>query len=227
MFYREGTTDEKVITEIFEKKAYRKPSIGFEVERADVWLDLGAHIGCFAKFAAERGAAKVYSYEPEPSNFELLSKNAEGIPVEVFNSAVAWKGGRAVFNVAPNTWRHSLSRKYKYGASSIDVEVKAIDEILATHPDVDCIKMDIEGAEIEILQEKREWPGVRKLVFEYSFTQEREMNKFFAIADNLKNAFDMVSYPKSYHNQKHLGAPGYWGGFVDDVIFCINYEEPI
>ena len=226
MFYREGTTDEKVMAEIFTKQAYKKPIIGFEVEAGDMWLDLGAHIGCFSLWAIENGAAKVYAYEPEPSNFELLSKNAKGHNISANNAAVGWRGGKAAFNIAPNTWRHSLLRKYKRGAPTIDVEVSAIDSLIEKHPDADCIKMDIEGAEIEILEKKKEWNGIRKLVFEYSFTQERDMGKFFGIVENLKQSFDVVKYPKSYHNQKHNGLNGLWGGFIDDVIFAINYDEP-
>lgn len=226
LYYREGTTDEKVIKEIFSDRAYRKPSIGFEIGAGDVWLDLGAHIGCFARYALVEGAETVYCYEPEPSNFELLQKNCTDINAEAHNYAVGWRGGRAAFNIAPNTWRHSLLRKYKRGATTIDVEVKAIDELLAHHADVDCVKMDIEGSEIEILQQKKEWPGIRKLVFEYSFTQDRDMERFFAIVENLKNSFDVVPYPKSYHNQKHEGIKGRWGGFIDDLIFAINYDEP-
>ena len=41
MFYREGTTDEKVMAEIFTKQAYKKPIIGFEVE-AGAWALGGA-----------------------------------------------------------------------------------------------------------------------------------------------------------------------------------------
>jgi len=226
MIYRKGTADEKVVEEIFERNAYAKKMINFGIEKGDVWLDLGGHIGCFALYAAAGGAAQVYSYEPEPSNFEILSQNAKDKPIDAFNAAAGWESRMADFNVAPNTWRHSLLRKYKRGASTISVEVRGIEEILETHKDVDCIKMDIEGAEIEILEKKKEWPGIRKLVFEYSFTQAREMERFFRIVETLKRSFDVVKYPPSYHNQKHNGVAGQWGGFIDDIIFAINYEEP-
>ena len=119
-----------------------------------------------------------------------------------------------------------MLRKYKRGATSIAVEVRAIDDLLKEHPDIDCVKMDIEGAEVEILEKKKEWKGIRKLVFEYSFTLERDMAKFFRIVETLKQSFEVVKYPKSYHNQKHNGIAGLWGGFIDDIIFAINYDEP-
>ncbi len=227
MKYREGTTDEKVIKEIFDNRAYRKPSINFDVEPGDRWLDLGAHIGCFANWAIEKGAESVICYEPEPSNYEVLKTNINDPRIIACNAAVAWEGGTATLNVAPNTWRHSLTRRYKRGATDVQVQVKSFNQLLENHPKYDCIKMDIEGAEIEILQKKKDWSGIRKLVFEYSFTQERDMDVFFGIVDNLKNSFDVVPYPKSYHNQKHEGIPGRWGGFIDDLVFAINYEEPI
>ena len=76
LHYRKNTTDEKVIIEILDKKAYKKKKIGFDVEPGDVWLDGGAQIGIFAEYAAINGCKKIYCYEPEQSNYELLGKNA-------------------------------------------------------------------------------------------------------------------------------------------------------
>ena len=44
MKYRENTTDEEVIDEIFKKKVYDRNKF----LTGDNWLDLGSHIGCFA-----------------------------------------------------------------------------------------------------------------------------------------------------------------------------------
>ena len=70
-YYRENTTDEKVIKEILVNKAYKKKKIGFDVEPGDIWLDGGSQIGVFAEYAAVNGCKKIYCYEPENANFHL------------------------------------------------------------------------------------------------------------------------------------------------------------
>lgn len=216
--HREGTTDEKVIEEIFEKKAYRKPSIGFDVEPLDVWLDLGAQIGCFSVWAADRGAKHIYAYEPEPSNFALLKVNTKELPATAFNKAVCLKDGKTNFYLAPNTWRHSMERNYKKEQEKIQIDCLDVRKLIANE-EINAVKMDIEGAEIEILESVDNWHKVRKLVFEYSFTKAKDMKRFFRIAEKLRNHFQIVSYPPSYHKLTE------WKGYVDAVIFCIGRKE--
>src|SRR5262245_56529623 len=74
-YYRSGTTDENVLREVLVARTYRKPSIGFDVEAAEHWLDLGANIGAFALYCQSRGAV-AECYEPMPDWFALLRRNA-------------------------------------------------------------------------------------------------------------------------------------------------------
>ena len=60
---------------------------------------------------------------------------------------------------------------------------------------------------------------INKLVFEDSFTKNRDMKYFFQCVDILKKDFE-VDIQKSYYNQKHNGVKGYWGGFIDQIIYC-------
>jgi FkbM family methyltransferase len=45
------------------------------VQRGDVVLDIGAHVGVFTAQALELGAAKVVAVEPDPGNVECLRRN--------------------------------------------------------------------------------------------------------------------------------------------------------
>jgi FkbM family methyltransferase len=226
-FYRSGSTDEKVIEEILINGAYRKPKIGFDIGPNDVWLDGGAQIGIFAEYAASRGAKKVVCYEPEKSNFALLKKNCESLTgkyqteFETINRALTNKGGYEVLHVAPNTWRHAIDTHYKKKLPTQRIKCDAFRDALKKRPEINCVKLDIEGAELEILKNPQPFENVNKLVFEYSFTKNRSMNYFFSCVVELKKNFK-VFYPKSYHNQKHNGKENTWGGFVDDVVFCLR-----
>src|SRR5262245_12504074 len=78
-WYRPGTTDENALIEVLVKRAYRRPSIGFDVRAGEHWLDLGANIGAFALYCKARGASAA-CYEPLADNFAILLKNAEPFP---------------------------------------------------------------------------------------------------------------------------------------------------
>ena len=63
--------------------------------------------------------------------------------------------------------------------------------------------------------------NINKLVFEYSFTKDRNMDNFFRRADILSKHFH-VDIQKSYYNQKHQGKEGFWGGFIDSIVYCVR-----
>ena len=44
VYYRPGTTDEKVIDEVLKRNVYQKKSVDFAIEPQDVWLNLGTNI---------------------------------------------------------------------------------------------------------------------------------------------------------------------------------------
>jgi len=225
--FRKNTTDENIIKEILVKEAYRKKKLNFHIEQDDVWLDGGSHIGIFGLYAAKNGCKKVYCYEPETENYEILQKNIQTINNEYQSSleshkyAINQQGGKHKFTIAPNTWRHSLITHYKKPLPTLEIDCIGIDEVLQKHPDINCIKLDIEGSELEILKHDHNFSNIKKLVFEYSFTKNRKMKDFFDCAEKLSKYFH-VDIQKSYYNQKHQGQQGYWGGFIDSIIFCIR-----
>src|SRR5882724_10451701 len=87
MKLREGTTDQCVYDEVIGRNCYRVP----ESLLGKIVIDIGAHIGCFAKLCADRGAERVLSYEIEGSNINTFVENLKGYQrVELFARAV-WK----------------------------------------------------------------------------------------------------------------------------------------
>lgn len=77
LWTRPGTTDEKVIPEVLRRCVYEKPRIGFFLESTDKWLDLGGNIGTFVLLCQVRGVVSVVSFEPEPENFRMLTRNVQ------------------------------------------------------------------------------------------------------------------------------------------------------
>lgn len=200
---RPGTSDRKAIQEVVEDKAYQRKY--FQIEPGERWLDLGANIGAFSCFAAQKGA-RVEAYEPEPNNAAQtrLNLRLNGYSVAVHEAAVVADGEMRdhlnlyLSNTPYGLWRHSLYKtKNKH---CIPVPVVRISTLLETF---DAIKMDIEGAEIDILFSLRDYQNIKKLCFEYHFDVNDSIPMFLEIMGKLKQSFTEVRYPKMPDGVEH------------------------
>lgn len=156
--FREDTPsiegDQFIMSEIWREEVYSKHLSA----NSHIIIDIGAHIGVFSLLAAITcPEAKIYCYEPEPNNYELLIKNIEqNNLLDRLNSyqlGVARSNEERILNVAKiNTggssivWGQERNKK-------ITVDCITLKSILEeNHIDkVDFVKMDCEGAEFEIL----------------------------------------------------------------------------
>lgn len=124
-------------------------------------LDVGAHIGYFTRLFAKMVGAqgKVYAFEPHPENVRLLRGNVSPFSnVVILNKAVSDKKGIGNLFVSPSTKSssHSLFRQ-QHTITSARIEVVTLDEFWEEigRPQIDLIKMDIEGAEPNALKGAR------------------------------------------------------------------------
>lgn len=194
---RNDTTDQKVIDEVLVGNAYQNRNVSFTIEPQDKWLDLGANIGTFGLLALSCGAS-VKCVEPEPVNYELLCNNLASNfsekyeTLQVAVSTSAGSGKLYLCNTEYNKYRHSMH--ISKNRESIDVDTVELSSLL---DGVDCIKMDIEGAEIDLLEQYADkFKGIRKLVFEYTFDADPSIARFNAIIAKLKKRFGIVHYTK-------------------------------
>jgi FkbM family methyltransferase len=81
--FRVRSEDEYVVREVFTG-AYRK----LDIRPGDRILDLGAHTGSFAIWAAQRGAPHVTAVEMWPETVEVLRENTKGTLVDIWYGAV-------------------------------------------------------------------------------------------------------------------------------------------
>jgi FkbM family methyltransferase len=211
LYIREETTDPKVIIEVFTTNVYEKPKIDFYIEPQDKWLDLGGNIGTFSLLALSRGCS-VVTCEPEPENVDILEKNLTlnfpGGAWEIIPMAVTTKRDNSIdfypCNGEYNKYRHTIYPKR--GRSKTSVPNIHIDDLLSgTY--IDSIKIDIEGAEIDILEhltpDDYAKNGIRKMVFEYSFDVDSYIPRFLAIINKLRQYFSVVHYTKVKENEEH------------------------
>jgi FkbM family methyltransferase len=186
-------------------------------------LDIGAHIGVFSRYALSVGCQEVIAYEPEPSNLELLRYNlrpveeggsAKQATIRIHDAAVAHgsPGSRQLVHARNrndgivNTWRHSLEEYSQYVDKTTKLPSSNQEGTLtrskvstvpffggALVPGVTFVKLDCEGAEIDIILSDEaamaaSWLEVTHLVFEWSFTKEKRVAVFQQAVSNLKQA---------------------------------------
>jgi FkbM family methyltransferase len=134
------------------------------------FYDVGAHIGYYsllvARLVGEKG--RVLAFEPDPTNVAVLHKNLSGndlSEVEVFSCAVWSQSGKVMFQRSGAERAEESSRRgtvvsmgKDLSSSLIEVEAVTLDIFTQDHPPPTMIKVDVEGAEGEVLQ------GAQKLI---------------------------------------------------------------
>lgn len=152
---RPATTDGQVLLDTFVD-GYHLPCADLGRDPALI-VDLGANIGLTAADLAYRyPGVRVIAVEPEPSLAALAVRNCSSWSdrIEVI-SAAAW--------VNDGTVRFSMDSGNEWGGTVVDgddgVEVPAVslNTLLADEPAVDFVKMDVEGAELQLLAVATEW----------------------------------------------------------------------
>ncbi|HTO68796.1 MAG TPA: FkbM family methyltransferase [Myxococcota bacterium] len=151
----EGANALRVVAPVFHRNVYTPP--GLEVRPDDCVVDVGAHIGAFAVFAAQRTRGRVLAIEPHPANAEYLRRNlrANGAAhAEVAECAVSDTSGVRPLRLGASGTTHRLAVPgTALAGASLDVSVATLPELLAKHglERVDFLKLDCEGEEGRIL----------------------------------------------------------------------------
>lgn len=191
--------DLPIIREVYHGNQYHKKDIGFGIEKDELWLDIGAHIGCFTKKCQYYGA-KTRSYEPCPENFEYLAKNSSE---QCYNVAVG-VDEREV-HLKPGTYHY-----FNKVTDGVGTKQVAFQDIL--EPGC-CVKMDIEGSEIPIL-DHCDFSGIKKMVFAYHINCDRSRANFLKRMERLRKWFKIVEHQPI--KQEHMDF------FPNEVmVYCI------
>ena len=125
----------------------------------DVFFDCGAHIGLFTVVASRLVGAdgRVFSFEPTPATREVLEKVValnDCRNVEVRPEAVSRTTGTAVFfdTGGECSNANSLVKLNRHQDGGLTVPTVSIDEFARSRKlEINCIKIDVEGAEFDLL----------------------------------------------------------------------------
>ena len=183
-FHREGMSDLKTFKEVIGDKTYLKK--GMTRQDGESWMDCGGNVGAFTLLACSKGA-KVTVYEPDPFNCEMIEKNLKlnGFKANIKQAALVHNEVKELILFIGNNgnvWRNSIVKKWnnkgvKVKCLNFDKEAKKFD----------CCKIDIEGAEMLILENTKK--VFKKLVYEWSFDIDSSLPRFWNIIEKQKNQY--------------------------------------
>ena len=126
----------------------------------DVFIDVGANIGIHTLAAAQamQGKGRVIAFEPYPPTARLFAKtiwiNGFAPIVEIHSVAASNVQGERALYLGETSGHHSLfplDGPSLGDSLSVKVKVKTVDQITVDVPNATLIKIDAEGAELEVL----------------------------------------------------------------------------
>ena len=219
IFYKNGDELLHSLKEIYIEEIYK---IGFDIPDPYI-LDCGANMGLSVLYLKEHfPLAEIVAFEPDESNFDLLKKNTAGLQyVEIVKKAV-WKENGTIQFASEG----SLSSKIvsDSGSATLSMPSARLRDYLCEP--VDFLKLDIEGAEYEVLRDCADKLHlVQNLFIEYHglFQQQDQLNEIFQMLRQqgfsyyIKEAADTYPTPFVRDGQK----PPY---DVQLNIFCFRED---
>jgi FkbM family methyltransferase len=134
-----------------------RQALARELKKGDVFYDLGANAGFFSLLAAKLigPEGRVFAFEPLPENIESVREQIFINSLdfcELIPKAVSDRSGTIAFAAA----HHASMGKINGGDDKavkkiLTVETVSLDEFVRNHPHPDFIKIDVEGAEADVL----------------------------------------------------------------------------
>lgn len=167
------------------------------VKEGSTFIDIGSWNGVFSVYADKLGA-KTFAVEPDPVAFkdasELIRINNAGTKIE--EVAISYACGTSYLNSMTGGFGNSESSLLERGAvkGSVPVNVKTLEGWLCDNAispnEISLIKMDIEGGEIEVLKQAKDYIIEHRPPMHISF-HPAWLNDFDKDIDSILFLFDV------------------------------------
>jgi FkbM family methyltransferase len=174
----------KTYKEIFTEEIYKFNG----ASNSGIILDCGANIGISTLYLAiNNPQSEVYAFEPDKIIFELLSKNVQNNQLTnvILNNQAVWT---EKCELSFSNKGSEASQIDATGTSSTKVNAIRFSDFLSKFEKIDFIKMDIEGAEYDVIKDcANQLHKVENLFLEYHGTNA-ETEKLTTLLNIVKNA---------------------------------------
>jgi FkbM family methyltransferase len=193
----------------------------FTPKEGDIVVDIGAHMGRYTIISSKRVGAngKVVAIEADPSNFEMLNSNIklnQLTNVTPLNYAVYSKETKIKLYLPDEesgyTMHHSIMSNYvftkykdKTGDKFVEVSANTLDYLLQLNEitDVNWVKIDVEGAEFEVLKGAHNVLSNSKDIS--LLIEVHGKDTYEPIIESLRSYNFKIDFEKTYENgEKHI-----------------------
>lgn len=164
----------------------------FKLNKNSFVVDLGAYQGEFSKYILETYNCRVDAYEP----LDLFKM--EHPKLRIINKAV-WDGTPVKYQKD-----RGINNSIMKGVGE---EIETVDIKIITNKLIDLLKMNIEGAEIEVLK-RVNFNNIKQLLVEYHFFIGKEFKP--PITKKLVNESVRMIVDKGFKKYKINNAPAYF-----------------
>ena len=187
---------------------------GCHIKEGDVIVDVGANIGMFSRLAIERGASKVYAFEPSMDAMKCLLLNVDRSIVDVHKSCLYSHTGFIDIRVTKDSFPMASIDDHREISNVENVSCYTIDDLIefGVLPErIDFMKVDVEGSECHVFEglSNSNLANIDRLAVETHHHPEghvlHDEENILSLLQRLSNAF-----PHNKQLQYGAGGVGSW-----------------
>jgi FkbM family methyltransferase len=150
--------------------------------RGRLFVDVGANLGRYEVLLG-KNYERIIAIEPSPENMSFLKRNAANVKaknIEYLQCAVSSQNGNATLFYGEHCGANTLMSA-DLNAEGLQVKTVTLDTLLKEEDNVDLVKVDVEGAEWEVLAGSKEvLPKIKRWLVEvHNLEQKERMAKWF------------------------------------------------
>jgi len=188
-------------------------------------LDLGANIGYYACMEAKiiGGKGRIIAIEPHPDNLRLLRINIDLNGIKEITTVVHGGGGdvsgTADLHVSDHSNLHTFLKDKNSNGQAIEVPIFTFQQIIDNYGEIDFLRMDIEGFEVNVLRSLlKSLPSMIKKPTVLFETHLPKYSSDHNLVDIMSELFTLGYRPTAIASNEHSGCPLHTLGYKPDRV---------